>query len=54
MTGHAEETPALSLPLIAVGAGIGVALLATGLYLWAIHGAAIFTDLVSAAIAWCM
>ena len=40
-------------PLIAVASGAVVALLAMGLYLWSLHGAAIFTDLVSAAIAWC-
>lgn len=53
MADHAEETLSGALPIIAIAAGIGVALLATGLYLWSIHGAAIFTDLVSAAIAWC-
>lgn len=54
MTGHADETPAFPLPLMAVGAGMGTALLGTGLYLWSVHGASIFTDMVSAALAWCM
>ena len=54
MAEHAERPETVSLPLIAAGAGALVALLGTGLYLWAVHGAAIFTDLVSAAIAWCM
>lgn len=52
MADHAERF-AGSLPLIAVVAGAFVALLGTGIYLWSIHGAAIFTDLVSAAISWC-
>ena len=52
MAEHAERNDG-TLALIAVAAGVFVALLATGIYLWTIHGAAIFTDLVSAAIAWC-
>ena len=58
MSGQAEQGAGhgatLSLPLMAAGAGMGVALLGTGLYLWSVHGAAIFTDMVSAALAWCM
>lgn len=53
MAEHAEQTENGTLSLMAVVAGAVVALLAIGLYLWSVHGAAIFTDLVSAAIAWC-
>ena len=53
MSDPIEQSAQPHLPLIAVASGLGVALLGTGLYLWSLHGAAIFTDLVSAAIAWC-
>jgi len=53
MTDQAEATTGLSLPVLASLAGAGVGLLGFGLFLWATRGAAIFTDLVSAAIAWC-
>ena len=53
MSDHAETSQGLSLPVLASLAGAGVALLGFGLFLWATRGAAIFTDLVSSAIAWC-
>ena len=34
-------------------AGAGLALVAAGLLLWADRGARVFTDMLSAAIAWC-
>jgi hypothetical protein len=33
--------------------GAGLALVAAGLLLWADRGARVFTDMLSAAIAWC-
>lgn len=38
---------------MALWAGAGLCLLATGLVLWDARGAAVFTDVLSAAIAWC-
>jgi hypothetical protein len=53
MSDPMQQASPSSMPLIAVASGMVLALLVMGLYLWSLHGAAIFTDLVSAAIAWC-
>jgi len=49
----AADTPGLGRAGLALaGAGIGCAL-AAGLLLWWARGAAVFTDMAAAAIAWC-
>ena len=47
----AERRP--NRPALLAGAAVVLCLVAAGLLLWSQHGAAVFSDTVLAALAWC-